>query len=99
MISFGIFFTPVFYEPHFFGPTGSLLMMLNPLSPLLEGLRLAVVEHHNLLWPLAVIGPDGREILAWQPWYLGYSAGWAVLGFLGAWLLFHKLEFTYAEYI
>jgi len=99
IIAFGIFFTPVFYEPELFGSTGSVLMMLNPLAPLLEGLRLAVVEHHNLLQTLAVSVGDGPPVLAWQPWYLLYSAAWAVLGFLGAWLMFHKLEFTYAEYI
>jgi len=99
IIAFGIFFTPVFYEPQFFGPTGSVLMMLNPLAPLLEGLRLAVVEHRSLLETVVFTAADGGEILAWQPWYLLYSAAWAVLGFLGAWLMFHKLEFIYAEYI
>lgn len=99
IVAFGIFFTPVFYEPQLFGPTGSVLMMLNPLAPLLEGLRLAVVEHHSLLQTLVVPAPDGGQILAWQPWYLLYSAAWAILGFLGAWLMFHKLEFIYAEYI
>jgi ABC-type polysaccharide/polyol phosphate export permease len=43
LLTFGIFFTPVFYEPQFFGPTGCKLMMLNPLSPILEGLRLSIV--------------------------------------------------------
>ena len=94
IISFGIFFTPIFYEPEFFGPTGSRLMMLNPLAPLVEGLRLAIVEHHNLLVRWAADG-----VLIWSPWYLVYSAAWSVLGLLGAWLLFHKLEFVYPEYI
>lgn len=43
VVSFGIFFTPVFYEPEMFGPRGSQLMMLNPVAPLLEGLRLVTV--------------------------------------------------------
>lgn len=100
ILSFGIFFTPVFYEPQFFGPTGSTLMMLNPISPLLEGLRLALVEHHNLFTPLllANLGPD-PAIVVWHPWYLAYSAAWAVLGCLVAWRVFHKLEFVYPEYI
>jgi ABC-type polysaccharide/polyol phosphate export permease len=99
ILSFGIFFTPVFYEPQFFGPTGSLLMMLNPLSPLLEGLRLAIVEHHNLLVPLSVTLAHGPAVVAWHPWYLAYAALWSVFGCLGAWWLFHKLEFVYPEYI
>ncbi len=98
IITFGIFFTPVFYEPEFFGPTGGFLMMLNPLAPLLEGLRLAVVEHQGLL--AAISHPaDGAEMLIWTPWYLAYSASWALLGTLGAWWLFHRMEFLYAEYI
>lgn len=99
ILTFGIFFTPVFYEPHFFGPRGAAAMMLNPLSPLLEGLRLAVIEKHNLLLPLIVTANDGAEIAIWQPWYLGYAAAWAILGFFGAWRLFHRLEFVFAEYI
>jgi lipopolysaccharide transport system permease protein len=99
IVMFGIFFTPVFYEPELFGPTGCLLMMLNPLAPLLEGLRLAVVEHHNLLVTLAVTAADGRDIVAWHPGYLLYAAAWSVVGSLAAWLMFHRLEFSYAEYI
>lgn len=99
ILTFGIFFTPIFYEPQFLGPTGCTLMMLNPLAPLLEGLRLAMVEHHSLLATVAVHSPGGAEILAWSPWYLAYSAAWSIFGLLGAWWLFHKCEFTYAEYI
>lgn len=99
ILTFGIFFTPVFYEPYFFGPRGQTLMMLNPLAPLFEGFRLAVVEHHNLLAPLTFTPPGGVEMLVWQPWYLAYAAAWAVFGFLGAWLVFHRLEFVYPEYI
>ncbi|GAB6164113.1 ABC transporter permease [Thermostilla marina] len=99
ILTFGIFFTPVFYEPHFFGPRGAGWMMLNPLSPMLEGLRLAVIEHHNLLEPLIVQAKNGVRIVAWQPWYLGYAAVWAVLGFFLSWRMFHKLEFVFAEYI
>ena len=99
LLTFGIFFTPVFYEPANLGPTGSQLMMLNPLSPLLEGLRLAIVEHHNLLYSLVVTSRTGQEILAWHPMYLVYAAAWAFIGSLAAWFMFHKLEFVYAEYI
>jgi ABC-type polysaccharide/polyol phosphate export permease len=97
-LTFGIFFTPVLYEASLFGPVGCTLMMLNPLAPLLEGLRLAVVEHHNLAQPLMIGSSNGDQILAWHPLYLAYSAGWAIFGGLGAWCLFHKLEFVYAEY-
>jgi lipopolysaccharide transport system permease protein len=98
-LTFGIFFTPVFYEPANFGPRGAHLMMLNPLAPLFEGLRLAIVEQHNLFHELIITSRAGQQILEWHPGYLFYAAGWAVLGCLAAWYLFHKLEFIYAEYI
>ena len=43
-VTFAIFFTPVFYEAAMFGKWGKLLM-LNPISPILEGLAAAVVYH------------------------------------------------------
>ena len=99
LLTFGIFFTPVFFEPAMFGALGAKLMMLNPLAPILEGIRLALVDSHNLLRPL-VIGPDsGAQILAWSPWYLAYSAAWGILGLVGSSLLFHRLEFLFAEYV
>ncbi len=99
LITLGIFFTPVFYETEFLGPTGSQLMMLNPLAPILEGLRLAVVQHHNLWQSLSLSAVDGRLIWIWHPGWLVYSAGWALGGLLASWRLFHRLEFLYAEYI
>lgn len=101
LLTFGIFFTPVFFEPSMFGKLGAQLMMLNPLSPLLEGFRLAMVEGHNLAYPLteAVAGGGGAPLLAWSPWYLLYSGLWAVGGLLAAALIFHRLEFLFAEYV
>ena len=43
VITFAIFFTPVFYEVEMFGRWGKLLM-LNPVAPVLEGLNAAVVH-------------------------------------------------------
>ena len=99
MLTFGIFVTPVFFEPAMFGPLGAKLIMLNPLAPILEGLRLAVVEHHNLLEPLTVVGRQGQAVIAWAPWYLLYAATWALAGAAGAVVLFHRLAFVFAEYL
>lgn len=99
LITFGIFFTPVFYETEILGPIGSRLMMLNPLAPILEGLRLAVVEHHGLLHVLTASTAAGVEMHLWHPGWLVYSAVWAVGGLLFCWRMFHRLEFLYAEYI
>ncbi|HET6148176.1 MAG TPA: ABC transporter permease [Polyangia bacterium] len=53
IMTFAIFFTPVFYEVELFGKWGQLLM-LNPVAPILEGLNAAVVHHHapDLKWTL-----------------------------------------------
>jgi homopolymeric O-antigen transport system permease protein len=99
LLTFGIFFTPVLFDASMVGPPASSLIMLNPLSPFLEGLRLCVVEGHNLLQPLTVVGSHGQAFLAWSPWYLAYGLLWSVGGFLASALMFHRLEFVFAEYI
>jgi hypothetical protein len=38
-------------------------------------------------------------VLAWTPWYLAYSVTVGVLGLFTTSLLFHRLEFVFAEYI
>jgi len=98
LLTFGIFFTPVFFEPEMFGPAGARVMMLNPLAPLMEGLRLSVVFDRNLLDTIVVQGRHGT-VLAWSPWYLAYSAAWAIAAFVGGLLLFHRAESKFAEYV
>jgi ABC-type polysaccharide/polyol phosphate export permease len=95
LITFGIFFTPVFFEPAALGPRTGDLLALNPLTPVLEGLRLAVLESHNLLTPLT----DARGTVVWEPWYLAYGWAWAVVVLVGSSLIFHRSEFKFAEYV
>lgn len=73
VLTFGIFFTPVLLEPAQMGRLGAVAM-LNPLAPILEGLRLAVVVNHDLLTPLQQGG-----VVTWQPWWLGYSLAWTLV--------------------
>ena len=96
VLSFGIFFTPVFFDLDAFGPVGSKIAMLNPLAPVLEGLRLAVVHGHDLLLPLT---SSHGDYLVWAPWYLGYAALWAVLLLGASAVIFHRSEFVFAEYV
>ncbi|MGQ9503357.1 MAG: ABC transporter permease [Thermogutta sp.] len=98
LLTFGIFFTPVFYEPELFGPKGASLMMANPLSPVLEGLRLAIVEQHNLMSPL-VAQLDNAQIWIWHPAYLLYAGLVGIIGLVVCWWIFHRSEFIFAEYI
>jgi ABC-type polysaccharide/polyol phosphate export permease len=93
LLTFGIFFTPVFFEPALFGRLGGRIVMLNPIAPILEGFRLSVVEGHDLLQ--SIPGADGW---IWHPGYLLYSAGWAVAGLLVSALFFHRMEILFAEY-
>jgi ABC-type polysaccharide/polyol phosphate export permease len=92
---FGIFFTPVFFDASAFGEGAARWLMLNPLGPILEGMRLSLVEGHDLLEPL--VGAQGR--LLWSPWYLAASALWATAGLAVATVVFHRAEFAFAEYV
>lgn len=95
-LTFGIFITPVLMDASMFGPKGAALVMMNPVAPLLEGLRLAIVEQHNLIEPYAT--PFGGYVI-WRPWYLAYSAGVALVGVVTSAILFHRSERRFAEII
>jgi lipopolysaccharide transport system permease protein len=45
-LTFGIFFTPVFYDVRMFGDRGKWLM-LNPVAPLLDGLSASIAHHES----------------------------------------------------
>ncbi len=93
-LTFGIFATPVLLDAPQFGRLGCRLLMLNPVAPILEGLRLSIVNGHNLLTPLAA--PQGFAF--WTPWLLAYSAA-ASFGFLAiSALIFHRAEQRFAEF-
>ena len=51
LLTFGIFFTPVFYDVHMLGAKGKWLL-LNPVAPILEGLGLCVARQQppDLTW-------------------------------------------------
>ena len=94
LLTFGIFFTPVFFEPAMLGPRLGALCMLNPLAPILEGLRLTIVDGHNLLTPLTATS----GAVVWSPLFLLYATLWATLGLGASATLFHRTEFVFAEY-
>ena len=96
LITFGVFFTPVFYEPAVLGDRWIALQMLNPVAPILEGLRLAVVDGHNLFFTLTQAS-DGAVI--WSPLFLWYSLAWAFGGLLVSAIVFHRAHFRFAEYV
>jgi lipopolysaccharide transport system permease protein len=99
LLTFGIFFTPVFFEPAMFGARGAAIAFLNPMSPMLEGLRLCVTQGHNLLSPLVLVVSSGAAVTAWSPWYLLYAAVVVTIGLPAAALLFQRSQYAFAEYI
>jgi ABC-type polysaccharide/polyol phosphate export permease len=99
LLTFGIFFTPVFYEATMLGTRGVELVMLNPLSPLLEGLRLVMGSGHNLLQPLVVATDKSGAVAAWLPGYLAYSTAWAVGALVLGALVFRRTESRFAELV
>jgi ABC-type polysaccharide/polyol phosphate export permease len=67
LLTFAIFFTPVIYDVEMFGDW-SFWLLLNPIAPILEGLRSAVVLH---------VAPDPRWILySATIAVLGFAGGW-----------------------
>ena len=81
LLTFAIFFTPVFYEVEMFGRWAPLLL-LNPVAPLLEALNDCIVG-------------NAPPSLGW----VAYSAVFAVLSFLAAYIFFKKVEPAFAESI
>jgi len=43
IVTFAIFFTPVFYEADFMGPVWKPIILLNPVAPILEGFNACIV--------------------------------------------------------
>ena len=82
LLQFGLFFSLVYFSYTELGEWGWVLL-LNPVAPLLEGLRMAVID--------GVIEP------AFYPWLI-YSASVAVVGFLVAASIFERAEYLFAEY-
>ena len=97
LLTFGIFFTPVLFNNVSFGAKGAKLLMLNPLAPIFEGLRLSVMNGHNLFLSHSQL-LRGVEVVDWQPWYLLYSAVWAFGSLLLGLVLFQRTQDLFAEF-
>lgn len=98
MLTFGIFFTPVFFDASMVGQRGVKFLMLNPLAPILEGLTLVVSKGHNLSEPLVVL-VNQVPVTVWVPEYLLYSAAWAIGGLIVSAWLFRRGEALIAEFV
>jgi ABC-type polysaccharide/polyol phosphate export permease len=86
VVSFGILFVPVFYEPALFGRAGWWLY-INPLAVVMEGLRLSLIEGESL----------GSVSADWHPLLLVYALAVSLAVTLVGWLVFHRSESVFAE--
>jgi lipopolysaccharide transport system permease protein len=93
LLTFGIFFTPVLVDASMFKQYAPI-MMLNPLSPILEGLRLTLVEHTSLLHPIT----SAAGVVIWTPWYLVYAVSVGFIATLVGMVAFRKSAAYFAEY-
>ena len=96
VLNFGIFATPVFFEPQMLGQQGSRIMMALPLSPFIQALDLAAVRGHSLLEPLLVESKKG-VIEVWSPWMLAYMSLLALLTFAVGLRVFRSASSRFAE--
>jgi lipopolysaccharide transport system permease protein len=96
VLNFGIFATPVFFEPQMLGRKGAAVMMAIPLSPFVQAMDLAMVRGHNLLTPLTVTTVKG-PITVWSPWMLGYATASAALVLAIGMKVFRRASSRFAE--
>jgi ABC-type polysaccharide/polyol phosphate export permease len=71
VLTFAIFFTPVFYSVALFGDRGKYLL-LNPVAPLLEGLDAVIVQGHapDAFWTAYAAGWAVVLLLVTPPVFL-----------------------------
>jgi len=96
ILSFGVFATPVFFEPQMLGPKGARIMLALPLSPFIQGLDIALVRGHSLLNTLTLASRKG-DVVVWSPWLLAYAIGWSMLVFGSGLLVFRRQSGRFAE--
>jgi ABC-type polysaccharide/polyol phosphate export permease len=95
-INFGVFATPVFFEPQMLGPKGAAIMLALPLSPFIQGMDVAVVQGHNLLETVTLHSPKGA-VVVWAPWMLGYAFILSTALFAAGLIVFRRMSGKFAE--
>jgi ABC-type polysaccharide/polyol phosphate export permease len=95
-LNFGVFATPVFFEPQMLGPKGAAIMLALPLSPFIQGMDVAIVRGHSLLEPLVLNSSKG-PVTVWSPWMLGYGIVVSVTLAIVGLLVFRRASGRFAE--
>ena len=95
-LNFGVFATPVFFEPQMLGKKGAAIMLALPLTPFIQAMDVAVVRGKSLLEPLVLNSPKG-PVVVWAPWMLGYASATAVALLCVGLLIFRRASGRFAE--
>lgn len=96
LISFGPFVTPVILPPEMLGARVGGWMLLNPLTPFIQGFTLPLTIRSTLLDQVVMSTPSG-PLTVWSPWMFGYAFG---LTSATLWLglrVFRKYSMRFAE--
>jgi homopolymeric O-antigen transport system permease protein len=96
VLNFGVFATPVFFEPQMLGRKGAALMLALPLSPFIQAMDLAMVRGRNLLTSITIATAKG-PILVWAPWMLAYAAATSVAVLCVGLIVFRRASSRFAE--
>ena len=64
-LTFGIFFTPVFYDVRMLGDKGKWLL-LNPVSPIIEGFSACLVRHSRRTFLACLLGELRICVIPWR---------------------------------
>ena len=96
-LNFGVFATPVFFEPQMLGSRGAPIMLALPLSPFIQAMDVAVVRGHTLFATLTVQSAKGATVVVWQPWMLVYAAALSVIMFTVGLIVFRRTSSWFAE--
>ena len=96
-LNFGVFATPVFFEPQMLGKRGAAIMLSLPLSPFIQAMDVSIIRGHSLLTPLTVQNPKGAVVTIWDPWMLGYATTLALGAFFVGLLVFRRTSTKFAE--
>ena len=96
VLNFGVFATPVFFEPQMLGRKGAAIMLALPLSPFVQAMDMAMVRGHSLLQTVTATTAKG-PIVVWAPWMLGYAAASAVVLLFVGMLVFRSGSSRFAE--
>jgi lipopolysaccharide transport system permease protein len=96
VLNFGMFGTPVFFEPQLLGRKGALIMLSLPLSPFLQALDISVVRGHSLLSTTTFDSTKGA-ITVWAPWMFWYAFASSACVFCFGLLIFRRASSRFAE--